>query len=216
MKLILIVIALSTSVLRAHDCSCTIEVSEPKAFPGPNCPKGYLATGVDSIRPPRINCSKIEHKCDACPAPVSESYLPFALPDMNAGGAMYRSEDRKNAVYVLETFFLGCPYCHQNSPNVHELAESYKSEPRVQILDVGIDRQDGQYEAWIRAHKCQHPVLKDANRELVRRLGTQSYPSTYILNCRGELVYSSTGVWYQDTKRRIKMAVDKALETKCE
>ena len=44
-------------------CKCKIEVTEPKAFDGTNCPKGYLATGVASVRPPAIHCAQVTCKC---------------------------------------------------------------------------------------------------------------------------------------------------------
>lgn len=141
--------------------------------------------------------------------------LPFSLPDMNAGKTMYKSEDHKNAVFVVETFFLGCPYCHQNAPNVQDVVEYYKTNPRVQVLDVGIDRLDGQYSAWMLAHKPTHPVLKDAARELIGKLGTRSYPSTYVIDCNGSLLETSSGLWNERTKLKLKAAIEKGLESNC-
>ncbi len=93
------------------------------------------------------------------------------------------------------------------------MAGFYSLDDRVQFLDVGIDRDDSLYEAWIREHKPNHPVLKDAKRELIKQLGTSGYPSTYVLNCKGEVVYKQTGVW--ESTQKLRIAIDSALDTLC-
>ena len=136
--------------------------------------------------------------------------LPFSLPNMTTQ-TQYNSEDHKGGVFVVEAFFYGCHYCHANSNNVHELAEQYRGNDKVQVMDVGIDRRDDYYAAWVRQHGCTHPVLKDDRKELIGKLGTHSYPSTYVVNCRGELVAETSGVWDSGIKRRLRSAVDKAV-----
>ena len=143
--------------------------------------------------------------------------LPFELPWMNhpSGPATYRTSDHRDGVFVVEAYFLGCHYCHVNAPNVHELAGKYASEKRVQVLDVGIDRSDSQYQTWIQQHKPNHPVLKDAQRQVVRKLGVGGYPSTYVIDCKGNVTYETSGVWNSETRQAIQSAVDEALKVTC-
>jgi len=143
------------------------------------------------------------------------SIVHFELPWVNAESetnAVYQSSQYSGAVWVIETFFLGCPYCNDNAPNVNALQQHFKNDARVQILDVGIDQSDSSYAEWIRRHKPNHAVLKDASRKLVRQLGTTSYPTTYVLDQKLNVVYKSTGVWSSKTTAQIKTAVEKALE----
>lgn len=138
----------------------------------------------------------------------------FQLPWMNAEGegpVQYKSESYTDAVWVVEAYFLGCPYCNDNAPSVNELQNYFKNDERVQVLDVGIDKNDSQYAEWIRRHKPNHPVLKDSGRTLVRQLGTSTYPSTYVLDKRMNVIYKSTGVWSSKVAQQIKDAVEKAL-----
>lgn len=148
-------------------------------------------------------------------ASVGFSIPHFQLPWVNAAsesGSVYKSQEYQDAVWVVETFFLGCPYCNDNAPNVNALKNHFKNDERVQILDVGIDKADSDYAEWIRRHKPNHPVLKDANRALVRQLGTTTYPSTYVLDKNLNVVFKSAGVWSSKTEAQIKTAVEKALE----
>jgi len=139
----------------------------------------------------------------------------FTLPWMNVqteGAVSYSSQNYQDAVWVIETYFLGCPYCNDNAPKVNSLQNHFKNDERVQILDIGIDKNEGDYAEWIRRHKPNHPVLKDSARLLARQLGTSVYPSTYVLDKNLNVVFKSTGVWSSKVESQIKDAVEKTLE----
>ena len=142
---------------------------------------------------------------------------PFSLPWMNSNPrSSYTSASHADGIFVIEAYFLGCPYCNQNAQNVNDLATDYVTEARVQVLDVGIDRVDADYATWISRHSPNHPVLKDASRVLIRQLGTTGYPSTYVLNCRGEVKYSGEGgPWEAAEKAAIRAAIDVLLAEEC-
>ena len=142
---------------------------------------------------------------------------PFELPQMNAQipGTVYKTADHPNSVFVLEAYFRRCPYCNYNAPNVDALAESYVTESRVQVLDVGIDRSNSDYSAWIAAHHPNHPVLKDANRLVVSQLGTSGYPSTYVVDCLGHVLAQTTGQWGAEEEAAVRGAIETGLKTSC-
>jgi peroxiredoxin len=131
---------------------------------------------------------------------------------MNAGGALYKSSEHPG-VMVIESYFLSCPYCNDNAPNVHELASEYSMSTLVHVIDLGIDRSDSQYATWISRHSPEHPVLKDASRAVTNQLGTSGYPSAYVVDCNLNVTYKTTGVWGSEEKSEIRAAVNQALDT---
>ena len=135
------------------------------------------------------------------------------LPWMNAGeeGAIYRSSDHPGAVFVIEAYFLNCPYCNENAPNINALQKAYSGNDKVQILDVGIDKFDSQYERWIEKHDPNHPVLKDAKRAVIRQLGTSGYPTTYVLDQNLNVVFKNSGVLEEQDAQRLKGVIDRRL-----
>jgi len=143
---------------------------------------------------------------------------PFSLPQMNHAnvGNVYNSNDVKNGVFVVEAYFLNCPYCNYNAHNVDDLASKFAYEPRVQVLDVGVDKNDSDYKTWIAKHSPNHPVLKDANRILIRQLGTTGYPSTYVLDCEGNVVAKTSGEWDSAKIQKIEAGIEKALTVMCQ
>lgn len=128
-------------------------------------------------------------------------------------GTIYQPAN--NTVTVVEMYFNTCPYCDDNAPNVDALAEQYGGSPRVQVVDVGIDRNDSSYQSWISRHNPNHPVLKDDQRKVANALGTTSYPSTYVLDCEGNVLYKSVGVWTKAIKQKIQDAIEKSFEVAC-
>lgn len=145
---------------------------------------------------------------------VTAAILPFSLRHMNPMGSQsgntYNSVDHPNAVFVFESYFLNCPYCNDNAPNVDALAEEFGDNPRVQVLDIGIDRTDAEYAEWILRHNPNHPVLHDGARALTRQLGTTSYPTVYVVK-NGAVLLKATGVWSASTKARIRSTIASAL-----
>jgi peroxiredoxin len=141
---------------------------------------------------------------------------PFELPWMNQTNAKtYSSESHKGGIFVVETYFLNCPYCNDNAPSVDALATKFAEESRVQVLDVGIDKSDAQYQTWIERHHPNHPVLKDAKKELISQLGTSVYPSTYVLDCEGNVVYQSQGTWDSEKIDKIEQTIRWLLNSSC-
>jgi len=145
---------------------------------------------------------------------AAQTISAFELPQMNNGGAMFRSVDNQG-VYLFESYFLGCPYCNENAPNVNEMAASYSDNRIVHFIDLGIDRSNGQYDTWIANHNPNHPVLKDASRVVTNELGTTGYPSAYVVGCDMKVLYKTTGVWGSAEKAEIKAAIDNALQQDC-
>ncbi len=141
---------------------------------------------------------------------------PFSLPNMNNRGTAYNSAEHKNAVFVIEAFFNGCHYCHENAHNVHDLVNAYRGNERVQVLDVGVDSQPVQYDSWIRQTNPSHPVLNDSRRQVIGPLRTGGFPSTYVLNCKGEVIGQTEGLWGPSAQTKLKQSIEQGLATKCE
>jgi len=141
----------------------------------------------------------------------------FELPWMNheLRGEIYRTTDHPNGVFVIEAYFIGCPACNHNVPNVKDLAQDYEAEPRVQILDVGRDCRDSDYVRWIQRHNPPYPVLNDCQRQVIGALNVRAYPTTVVLNCHGEEVYRTVGVWNHSARNQIRAAINGALMTEC-
>lgn len=144
---------------------------------------------------------------------------PFSLPWMNhqdGPSTLYKSSDHPSGIFVIETFYRACGYCNMNEINHINLAKEYLDTPRVQFLDLGKDTNQRDYEIWISNHHPNHPVLKDATRIVIKELGAGMYPSTFIVDCRGNVRYEHEGTWDSTAIiEEIRNNIDKLLEETC-
>lgn len=148
--------------------------------------------------------------------PPGDVEITFALPWMNSSQSdTYESRNHPSGIFVIETYYKTCPHCNDNAPNVNSLTEKYKNHSRVQVLDVGVDQEKSKYHAWIQQHSPNHPVLMDVSRKLTRELGTQGYPSTYVLDCNGQVKAETVGSWGTQERRKIENAIDALLQEQC-
>ena len=136
--------------------------------------------------------------------PAGAAPVHFTLMDMRDPGGMYDSAGHKDKPMVLEFYFNGCPYCDQNAPNVKALAAEWHGL-NAQVLDISIDCDASDFDAWIRRHRPTWPVLKDCDGEaLAQQLGVTSYPTTIVLDRNHVRVWSSVGVWSAAKKQKIR------------
>ncbi len=143
--------------------------------------------------------------------------MDFPWKNNPATDAVYKMSDHPNGVFVFEALALFCSYCNENAVNVDALATKYKSQPRVQVLDLSLDSSDSSIQQWIARHRPNHPVIKDTNRTAWNILKQDSgIPQAFIVDCAGELVDFVIGSWDDAAKAKIDAAIATALEKTCE
>ncbi|MDA9951294.1 redoxin family protein [Oligoflexaceae bacterium] len=137
----------------------------------------------------------------------------FDLRVVNADEATtFNSVDHPNGVFVLEAYFIDCPYCNFNAENVDELSEKYKKNADVHVLDVSVDCRESQYQNWLAKHNPNHPVLADCGgQSLIRGLGVTSFPTVIVVDCNMNEVFRTGGVWNDEKKTKIHTAIDAAV-----
>lgn len=154
---------------------------------------------------------------------LMSSTAAFAISDFNLTWfnrttdqpQTFNSADYKNTVFILEVYQLNCPPCNSNEPRVNALDEFYKTNDKVKIISLGIDQDLNQYTKWIARHQPKHPVLIDRGRVVAQQLGTQSTPTTYILDCNKNIKWQHTGEWTADQVAEIKGVVTSLADLRC-
>jgi peroxiredoxin len=127
----------------------------------------------------------------------------------------YSSADHKDGVFVMEFYANFCGACNENADNVNALADQYKDQARVQVLDMSLDTDESEIKAWISNHNPNHPILEDGDRTVWSQLDEQYIPTTVIMDCKGNVVWKNTGVWGGEEKATIKQKLDQLLSQSC-
>lgn len=134
-----------------------------------------------------------------------------ALPDHNDGGKVFDFKKHASTIFVIEAYFLNCPYCQRNAPAFHDLAARFEMYPNVKFVEIGRDCRDWQYRQWIQTTGATGPVLNDCGgRKFLNKIGVRSYPTTLVVNCHGEVVLKSVGLWNSNTVTQIETSIDRS------
>ena len=165
---------------------------------------------------------KMTHVAVVCVA-IFFSHASFALDHFDVelmngteAGSRFKSSDHPDAVFVLDAFQLNCGPCRQNAPNIESLARFYSYEPRVQVVDVGIDTVRVNFTNWIRQMQPGHPVVMDADRTIWKSLRGTGTPTTWLVDCKLNVRWSHVGVFSPETQKEISTKIDELLEEKCD
>lgn len=142
--------------------------------------------------------------------------LEFTHMSVAPAGTKYRMTDHPNSVFVFEVFLNSCPDCNKNAPAVNRLAADYANNPRVQVLDTGLDSNAAFYQAWIKNTKPNHQVINDSGYQVFNLLSTaNTIPQVFIVNCKGEMVANHVDVWDANAEKEIRGYINTALQTTC-
>ena len=114
-------------------------------------------------------------------------------------GTTYKSSDYYNngKLTLVEFFHTECPHCQQQAEPLKEIYSNYSSEIDMFSIGgykLGSNKVDSKND--LQQFKFQYtlnwPHLYDANGELMRDYGFNSYPSMVLIK-DGEIVYSHSG-----------------------
>jgi thiol-disulfide isomerase/thioredoxin len=146
-------------------------------------------------------------------ASTAQTVSPFVLEWYNFGETIgeYKSEDHPGATFVLEIFANSCGACNANAVNVEALAEEFKDNPKVQVLDVGIAQQPRELRAWIERHAPKHPVVQGKRSLMLELGGITSTPTAVILNCKLEVIHKTSGRWTPAVAEKLREVIQASL-----
>lgn len=124
----------------------------------------------------------------------------------------YRMVDHPTAVFVFEAYRNSCGACSENASQIHQLADEYKLNPRVQILDLSLDSTHQEFDDWIRRHSPAYPVILDEGFRVFRALRSSSgVPQTFVVNHKGELLGSISGTWDDEVRDKVRRMIEIGL-----
>ena len=121
-----------------------------------------------------------------------------------------------NKVYVVEAWFNGCPYCHENAPNVDALATTLASNSQITVIDLGRDRRTSDYTSWINRHHPNHPVVRDGDSQsLLSQLQVSGYPTTVVLDCNLQVKMTKVGTWEEGDAEELAAKAREVSQAGC-
>ena len=116
----------------------------------------------------------------------------FTLKDIE--GNETKLADFKGKVVLLDFWATWCGPCIMSMPHIQALYEIYK-EGDVIILGINSwEKEKDKVEPFLKEHKITYRILLDSNDEVIGKYGVKAIPKFFILDKKGIVRYSYTGM----------------------
>ncbi len=115
----------------------------------------------------------------------------FTLNDHE--GKPLASQGQRGKVMLINFWATWCPPCVHEMPLMEQLFSSMQGRPFT-LWALNLQETPEDVAAFLKTRDFHFPVLLDAEGEVMGRFQVRGLPSTYLLDCAGNLISSVTGV----------------------
>ncbi|MCY1524470.1 Thiol-disulfide oxidoreductase ResA [compost metagenome] len=95
-------------------------------------------------------------------------------------------------VYVLNFWFINCPPCKQEIPELNEMVARYKDRPEVVFIGVALDASYD-LKKFLKTNPFNYHIVADG-RFYSEKYGVKSYPTHVIVGKDGLIKFSTIGL----------------------
>lgn len=159
--------------------------------------RGILATGL------------MDPKIEKDPEVIENKVLPmadFSMSLVNSKGERLEMDELKGKVIFLNIWATWCPPCVAEMPGINKLYKDVDKD-KVAFVLLSVD-QDFQKAVDYNNKKGYDFEVYDTASGIPDMYLTQSIPTTYVINARGELVLTHMGMGDYDTKDFRQFLID--------
>jgi thiol-disulfide isomerase/thioredoxin len=136
------------------------------------------------------------------------------MTDVN--GRLIASEDLKGKIVVVSFWFIACPPCRYEMPELNILVDKYKNDKNVVFLALSIDKKED-LQRFLKVSPFKYNVIGDAEAYF-SFYGVKECPINLVISPKGTIAFQSQGynngmvpLWIDRTIKDIKTEEIKAL-----
>lgn len=93
--------------------------------------------------------------------------------------------DFRGKIVLLNFWAAHCRECLDEMPSLVQLQKSMG--PKIVVLGVGVDTNDADYHAFLRAYNIDFLTVRDDTKDSYRLYGATGYPETTIIDSSGTI-----------------------------
>lgn len=155
------------------------------------------AAGTPGTAPKQLSPEEAQEQYMASlPKPYESTYFntgevmePFSTHDIN--GNKIKLKDLRGKVVVLNFWFISCPACMQEIPELNKLVDDYKDNANVVFLAIALDdRYD--LKKFLKHTEFKYDIIDDG-RYIAAGYKIGLYPTSVILNKEGKVAFHTVG-----------------------
>jgi len=186
-----------------------------------------LYTGRYSIRPEypqlentafiitRLSDEEFEKRMTSLPKPKESKYFKtgssfshFKARDIT--GKKINTKELAGKTIVLNFWFINCPPCQKEIPDLHQLTETFKEDSSIVFLAVALD-QKHELKDFLKSHPFGYKIIDDG-RYISNQYGLNSYPTNVVISPDGKVYFHSSGL-SSNTVYWLKKSIEELRQT---
>jgi thiol-disulfide isomerase/thioredoxin len=156
----------------------------------------FAANGVTQNGPPQTGSTLPEMDLVK---PKDAALLTYL--GLSSGGNIFKVNQIKTKVLIIEIFSMYCPYCQAEAPNINKLYQLIEGNPALQgkIKIIGIGAGNTQFEVatFKKKYAIAFPLIPDEDFKLHKIVGETKTPYFIAVKLTGnnspEVIYSKLG-----------------------
>jgi thiol-disulfide isomerase/thioredoxin len=160
-----------------------------------------------------LSPQEIEARKERMPKPMAsnafkdgDDFKYFSFRDTD--NQKFKVEDLKGKVLVVNFWFINCPPCRAEIPDLNEMVEQYKDNKDVIFVAVGLDPWFDLKEYLVKQPFKYHLVTD--GRYYATEQNVNNYPTNVVVDRNGKVAFQSMG-GSPATTLWMKRAIDAAL-----
>lgn len=160
-----------------------------------------------------LSDAEIEKRNASLPKPAESKFFKtgqkiasFGERDMK--GNKFSLKELAGKVVVLNFWFINCPPCRMEIPQLNELVVNYQHNPDVVFIAVSLDERYDIQE-FLKTNPFRYNII-DGGRYIASKYNINLYPTHLVLDKEGKAVFHSSG-YSMGTVPWIKKSIDASL-----
>jgi len=121
---------------------------------------------------------------------------PLPINLLDAHGVTFNKSDFKDRVTVVNFWATWCPPCVEEIPSLNRLKEKMQGRP-FDLISINYAEDKQVILDFLKEVDVDYPVLMDQNGSFAKKWNVITYPSTFLIDTNGKIIYgvNSAIIW---------------------
>ncbi len=129
---------------------------------------------------------------------------PLSINLLDANDQSFIKNDFTGKVTVINFWATWCPPCVEEIPSLNRLKKKMQDRP-FELISINYAENKQTILNFLNNVNVEYPVLMDTNGEFAKQWHVITYPSTFIINTQGKIVYGVNSAIAWDDPQLIEM-----------
>lgn len=132
------------------------------------------------------------------------------LKDINGKTVNTASIENSGNPIIISFWATWCSPCKKELNTIHDEFEDWVAETGVKLIAVSVDdeRTKSRVAPYVDSKGWEYDILLDPNGEFKRAMGVNNVPHTFVIDGRGEIVYSHNNYAPGDEEKLYEVILD--------